>query len=221
MGQDCHVDEHRIVRGFSLLPWIYFALLLGLLAAHAQGLSPRVLSRLGLPILLLPWASGILLLPIWRTGPLKNWAVPWLISLTFPAMILAYGIDLTRTWSSFGGSSTPFLLGVFIAFPVAWYLRFFARMRPRCCPGCGRNSSIPLMHLAKLEKRSGNTRWCAGCGGKYWRDGQGAWQEERRITWHDRQTDRGGSSTGFDPTISTPTRVPMGEVLQTTSTTDA
>jgi hypothetical protein len=205
MEHNRHVDEHSVVQFFSRLPWIYCAVLAGTLALELHGSRYLILGKFDLPLLLLPWAAGILVLAIGRAGPVKNWAVPWLISFSFPVIIVKYGIHLTRMSSSFGSASGPavFLFFVLVV-PVAWYLRCLARMSPRRCPGCGRVSLIPLMEVDKQDERSANTRWCAGCGGKYWKDRRAGWQPERRTTWHDRQADQGKSATTVGPHVPSP-----------------
>jgi hypothetical protein len=219
MDHDCHADELGLVRLFSRLPWFYFYAVLGLVALESQGLSSPALRRLGLPIIVLPWASGLVLLPILRTGPLKNWAIPWLISLAFPMIALKFGVDLTRASLSVARASTLFVLVFFVAMPLAWYLWFLARMSPRRCPGCGKAGFIPLMKAGKQDPRSGNTRWCAGCGGEYWRDRHRVWQEDRRMTWHDRQINQGRSSTSVEAGLHVATRMPEPEVAPVGSTT--
>jgi hypothetical protein len=218
MDHDWHADEHGLVRLFSRLPWFYFTAVLALVGLESQGLGGHVLRRLDLPMMFLPWVSGLALLAILRTGPLKNWAVPWLISLSFPMIALKFGADLTRVSLSIAGASSLPVLVFFVALPLAWYLGFLARMSPRRCPGCGKAALIPLMKAAKQEQRSGNTRWCAGCGGKHWRGRRWVWQEERRITWHDRQVDQGRSSDKPEQRLDAPTRMPGSEVAPTVRT---
>jgi hypothetical protein len=195
MDNNRHADEHRVVRLFATLPWVYFAVLVPMLGVEFSGSRYYILSRFDLPILLLPWAAGILLLAIGRAGPLKNWAVPWLISFSFPAVIIKYGVHLTRMGASLGSTSSPAVVAFFFVVPALWYLQFLARMSPKRCPGCGRASSIPLMKIGKQDQRSANTRWCAGCGAKYWRDRQGVWKVEKRTTWYDREMRQGESKT--------------------------
>jgi hypothetical protein len=187
MENNHHTDEHRAVRFFARLPWVYFAVLVAMIPVGFHGSRYPVLRRSDLPILLLPWAAGIFLLAIGRAGPLKNWAVPWLISFSFPVLVLRYGVHLSRMLSSFGSTSAPAVVAFFFVVPALWYLHFLARMVPNRCPTCGRTSLIPLMKVGKQEERSANTRWCAGCGGKYWRGRHGVWNAEKRITWYDRQ----------------------------------
>jgi hypothetical protein len=187
MDNILHADEHRAVRWFSRLPWVYCAVVSAMFVVEFHGSRGPILRGFDLPILLLPWAAGILLLAIGRAGPLKNWAVPWLISFSFPVIILKYGVHLTRMWSSLGSAPAPAVFTFFFVVPGVWYLRFLVRMSPKRCPGCGRTSLIPLMKVGKQDMRSSNTRWCAGCGGEFWRDRQGVWQLEKRTTWHDRQ----------------------------------
>jgi hypothetical protein len=180
-----------------------------------------VLHRFDLAIMLLPWAAGILLLMIWRAGPLKNWAVPWLISLVFPTIFLKSGLYLARIWSSHQGASPVSVWALFFVFPLAWYFGFLMRMSPRRCPGCGESALIPLMKLGTPDQRSSNTRWCAGCGGKYWKGRRGAWQEERRITWHDRRTDLSQSSGAIDHPIPPPKLESKNGAAPAALTTDA
>jgi hypothetical protein len=220
MDNNHRADEQRVVRLFSRLPWVYLTVLLGWLAAESQGWGLRVLHRFDLAIMLLPWATGMLLLAIGRAGPVKNWAVPWLISFSFPVVILKYGVQLTRMWLSSGSASTPAVLAFFFVIPALWYLRFLAHMRPVRCRGCGRASSIPLMKIGKQDQRSANTRWCAACGGKYWRDRQGVWKVEKRTTWHDRQMHQRESATAAERGVARPSRVPKIEALPTVSSTD-
>jgi hypothetical protein len=195
MDDNRHGDEHRAVRTLSRIPWFYLALLLGSLTAEMLGLGPRVVRRLDFAAVLFPWATGMLLLAVGRAGPVKNWAVPWLMSFALPVVILKFGIQLIRAWATFGNALAPVLFAFFIAVPILWYLRFLARMSPVCCPGCGKASSIPLMQIGNQDERSGNTRWCASCGEKHWRDRHGVAKQEKRTTWHDWQIRRGQTAT--------------------------
>jgi hypothetical protein len=145
------------------------------------------------------------ILAIGRAGPVKNWAVPWLISFSFLVIILRYSVHLTRMWSSIGSGSSPALLAFFFVIPTVWYLRFLARMIPVRCPECGQTALIPLMKVGKQDERSANTRWCAGCGAMYWKDRQRVWQQEKRTTWYDRQMREGVSQAGDKRYIAMPT----------------
>jgi hypothetical protein len=41
------------------------------------------------------------------------------------------------------------------------------------------------MRIHKRDRRTAKTCWCASCGAKYWKDQEGNWQLERRMTWID------------------------------------
>ena len=118
-------------------------------------------------VLVLPWMLGAVILT-WSDGPVKNWAVRLIVSLSFAATLCYTALILTRM-AAFLGISPVLCSGPFIAIPMAWYL-FLIHMSPRLCPVCEKRSLIPLMQLVITEKRSANTRWCAGCGGKYWKN---------------------------------------------------
>jgi hypothetical protein len=194
MDNNHHVNRHRIVRLFWILPWIVLSVLAPLLMVGNLGKGLPVIHRFNLAILVLPWLTGTVLLATWSAGPVKNWAVPWLISFSFPLIVLEYGVHLTRA-SSFASGSSFAVFGFFVAVSVACYLQFITRMRPARCPGCGRAALIPLMKVREQDQRSANTRWCAACGGEYWRGRQGVWNEEKRTTWHKSELRRRESAT--------------------------
>jgi hypothetical protein len=218
MDHCCQPGAHRIVGLFWKISWVFLAVLLVALVAEYHGAGTPVVHGVDLALLLLPWITGLLLLAIGRAGPLKNWAVPWLISLSFPVIILSYGVHLARMWSSIASASTPAVVAFCIVLPVAWYLRFFVGMHPRRCPRCRLASLIPLLKLEKQDPRSSNTWWCAGCDGKYWKDRHGVWQKERRLTWLDRQQDREELLTAAQHQIPVPARTPSVAVAPASST---
>jgi hypothetical protein len=179
-----HTDHSAIVRSLSVIPWVYIALLSVLGAAEVATSGSRTTRLLFLTGLVLPWFIGAVLLT-WSDGPLKNWTIKLIVSLSFSAILCYTAIILTQL-TRFPGFSPVVSSGLIVGFPMAWNLLFLAHMSPRRCPACERRSLIPLLQLTAQEKRSANTRWCASCGGKYWKDRTGAWQKERRQTWHDR-----------------------------------
>lgn len=142
--------------------------------------------------LLLPWLLGVLIVMFDRPGPVRNWAGPLLLSLFYPTLALSYDWAIVVQWARFGNPpdlritlvGNVLLLGGF-----SWYV---ASMLPRRCPACGQRSLIPLLRLGSQERRTSKTRWCASCGGKYWKDREGAWQKERRKTWLDTARERPG-----------------------------
>jgi hypothetical protein len=180
-----HTDHSVIVRRLAVIPWVYIALLSVLVATELATSGSRTTRLLFVTILVLPWFIGGVLLA-WSEGPLKNWTIKLIVSLSFSAILCYTAIILTQL-ARFLGFSPLVSSGLLVGFPMAWYLLFLAHMSPRRCPACERSSLIPLLQLAGQEKRSANTRWCASCGGKYWKDRTGAWQKERRQTWHDRK----------------------------------
>jgi hypothetical protein len=178
-----------------LIPWDYLAMIAVLLTAELGTSGAGITRLVFLIVTVLPWLIGGIILTA-PEGPLKNWAIKLILSLSFSA-ILCYAAVILARMAEFVGASPVVCSGPFVALPMAWYLYFVVRMSPRRCPACERRSLIPLLRLASHDKRSANTRWCAGCGGEYWKDRTGTWRKERRVTWHDRES-------GLAPPAPTP-----------------
>jgi len=211
-----HSDKSLIVRSLSVIAWVYLVALLSALLATELSRSRSGIARLlFLTVLVLPWVSGAIMLT-WSDGPAKNWAVKLVVSLSLSAILCYMGIILTQM-ARFLGLSPVVCSGLFVAFPMAWYLLYLGHMSPKRCPGCGQHSMIPLMRLGRPEARSTNTRWCAACGEKYWKDRSGTWQPERRKTWHDRNANSAEPSADAGHGIAAPLSVRPNEVSQATA----
>jgi hypothetical protein len=202
MKQNRHTDRSLIVRRLSVVPWVYLASISVLLTTELATSGTGITRLLFLIVMVVPWLAGAVILTS-PEGPLKNWAVKLIVSLSFSAILCYTAIILTRM-AQFLGVSPVFCSGPFVALPMAWYLFFLVHMSPRRCPACERRSLLPLLRLASDDKRSANTRWCAGCGGKYWKDRTGTWQKERRETWHDREETPAAPTPAAGPAIAAP-----------------
>ena len=135
--------------------------------------------------LLSPWLLGTLIVVFDRPGPVRNWAGPLLLSLFYPTLALSYDWVIVAQWVRSGSPPdlrVPLVGNVLL---LGGFSMYAASMLPRRCPACNHRSLIPLLRLWRKERRTAKTRWCASCGGKYWKDRKGVWQEERRRTWLD------------------------------------
>jgi hypothetical protein len=176
----------RITGRYLLILYVYLVILLRVIVPGLRALSPAGTWHIGLATLLvsLPLLAS-LVVAFDRPGPLKNWAVSFLIFLLYPAIALNHDLAALSDYLARGTRPalwTTLLLNLAIIPPSVFYAR---RLVPRACPGCRRRTLIPLMRLFKEEERSAKTCWCASCGGKYWKDQEGNWRVERRRTWMD------------------------------------
>jgi hypothetical protein len=187
------------MRTLMIAPVIYGLALLIFLSPVVRTTGARgPAGFLLLGLLVAPWVLGMLVLIAVRSGPVKNWAVPVLLSITVPAMLLYH--DAMMLLSSKSLFTLPMLMmtAVLNIGFLYWFAKFTAHMSPRVCPGCGKKTLIPLVHLSKKFKRLANTRWCGSCGSIYWSLGGGEWKPERRKTWLDETPD--GASPGQEET---------------------
>ncbi len=219
MKQKRHTDESLIVRRLAVIPWVYLASVSVLLTTELSTSGARITRLLFLLVMVLPWVIGAIILTT-SDGPVKNWAVKLIVSLSFSAILCYTAVILTQM-ARFLGLSPVFCSGPFVALPMAWYLFFLVHMSPRRCPSCERRSLIPLLRLANKDKRSANTRWCAGCGGKYWKDPSGTWKKERRQTWHEREVAPAAPSPAAGHAIAAPVSVLKKEGSQASPSTKA
>jgi hypothetical protein len=158
------------------------------LCSHFQktsGSEPSV-NLMSWAIVLEPWLFGMLLLLFDRPGPAKNWMVLCVFTLFSPAIAIAHDSIVIAQWTKSGNVSSPAVTFLFNVFFFGAFGAFWRSMGPATCPACGRWSLIPLVNLWGQTKRTEKTRWCATCGGLYWRKGRGEWLIERRSTWLDR-----------------------------------
>ncbi|MHC5540543.1 hypothetical protein ACYOEI_20170 [Singulisphaera rosea] len=131
------------------------------------------------------WVVGILILLLDRESPGKYWAVPLLLSITFPGLAVWYDWWTFDRWRTAGESPH---LGATVVLNFLLFGAFVALVlstRPDRCPRCGHWALIPLPRFRRLGDRAAKTRWCGSCGAQYWRQGKGVWQKERRMTWID------------------------------------
>jgi hypothetical protein len=219
MKQIRHIDKSLMVRRLSVIPWVYLASVLVTFTTEFSTSGARFTRLLFLIVLLLPWVMGAIILT-WSDGPLKNWTVRLIVSLSFIS-IICYTVIILARMAQFLGLSPVICSGPFVALPMAGYLLFLLHMSPRRCPACARRSLIPLLQLVSHEKRSANTRWCAGCGGKYWKDRSGTWQQERRTTWHDREEAPAAPTSAAGHAIAAPVSVLKKEGSQAAPSTRA
>src|SRR4051794_13543159 len=123
-------DAFRLtMRRLMLVPVIYFSSLLAFLFSWAN--SPGAVGSRRLPLLLLlllPWMIGVLISVARRADPIRNWAVPLLMSLFFPALILSYDVAMYSMLSRVENMRSMALVIICnIAFLV-WYSRILARL---------------------------------------------------------------------------------------------
>lgn len=170
-----------LLRVLAFVP-ILFALSLFL---HRAGAFGQGGPSLVLGLIAALWVVGILVLLLDRESPGKYWAVPLLLSISFPGLAVCYDWWTFDRWRSAGvvphlGATVVVNLLLFGAF-----LAFVMTTRPDRCPRCGHWALIPLPRLRGGGARTAKTRWCGSCGAQYWRQGKGVWQKERRMTWID------------------------------------
>jgi|GEM_PF-5559296 len=136
-------------------------------------------------VLVAPWILVMLFLVFERQGPAKYWAALVLLSFCLPAAAVYHDWLIFDFWRSSGTppSYTRSLLINFIL--IGGFLLVLIAVSPDRCPRCGHRSLIPLVRFWGKGKRTAKTRWCGSCGAQYWRQGQGLWQKERRVTWVD------------------------------------
>ena len=131
------------------------------------------------------WLLGVLIVLLDRPGPVRNWAGPFLLSLTCPYVALWYDAEVTLHWARSFPVPPWYQLVAVNGLLLGGFALYCRRMYPRTCPSCGLRSLIPLVRLTRPEKRLTRTSWCASCGETHWKDAEGAWQKERRRTWID------------------------------------
>jgi len=164
----------------------YFALAFAIVdVAHRHDASGGFEQGILGALLLTPWILGALFAVLDRPGPVRNWTVSSLLMLFSPALAIRH--DWIAASQAFRTGSVP-NLGVTVLVNVFFfgsYALYWYAMGPAACPGCGRKALIPLMKMWGQARRMQKTRWCAACGGQYWRRGGGPWLKERRTTWLD------------------------------------
>jgi hypothetical protein len=138
-------------------------------------------------LLLSPPLLAFLVVLIDRDGPIKNWAVLFLLLLLYPALALYHDVTVTVDYVANGRVPSLWATLLLNATFLPATVLYGVKLMPRQCPGCRRRTLIPLRQLFKTDPRTATTGWCASCGGKYWRDAQGNWNPERRKTWLDAQ----------------------------------
>jgi hypothetical protein len=187
-------------RGALRLTTRHFIIGLAYLVVLSGAINP-VLERTGqsgthgalvAKLLLSPCLLALLVLVIDRAGPVKNWAVLFLLVLMYPALALYHDLTALIDYVANGRSPTLWATLVLNATLLPASVLYGGKMMPRSCPGCRRRTLIPLMQLFKKDKRTANTRWCASCGGKYWKGQDGNWHVEKRRTWLDAQDEARG-----------------------------
>jgi hypothetical protein len=176
------------MRRLVMVPIVYSV---ALLAVFIPWFSSSGFSGLGLvsvlTLLLLPWAIGVLGSVLRSANPALIWTARLITFLYFPIIFLCYYKILFVSFFAVGGKApAASLVGIALnGLFLAWYSRCLARLSPRRCPACSRRTLIPLVRFGMQNKRTANTRWCAHCGGQFWRDRQRVWHKERRTTWLD------------------------------------
>jgi hypothetical protein len=123
-------------------------------------------------------------------GALKNWCLSLLLVLFFPALVLNHDFAVLYDYLQSGKLPTLWATALINGVVFGYSLPFVVKMFPRRCPSCRRRSLVPLLRIFMKDPRSANTRWCATCGGQYWRDREGLWRKERRKTWLDTAGER-------------------------------
>ncbi|MDR3634593.1 MAG: hypothetical protein P4L84_12375 [Isosphaeraceae bacterium] len=150
------VASHRVIGGVNVLPLIFMFCL---------------------------WLLGLLIVLLDRPGPVRNWAGPFLVSLSCPYVALWYDGEAILHWARSAPLPPWHHIVLINGLLLGGFGVYFVRMYPRSCPSCGLRSLIPLLRLTRVEKRLSRTRWCASCGETLWKDAEGRWQKERRRTW--------------------------------------
>jgi hypothetical protein len=177
----------KITKRRLLILVAFLLIIFGVISPWLSGVSHgNAAGPLLAKLLISPPLLALLMVVIDEAGPLRNWAVTFLLLLVLPALVAYH--DVTAAFQLVAHGIWPNLWGTLLlnAILLPPVLIFGRRMVPKPCPGCRRPALIPLTQLVKKEKRSANTFWCARCGGKYWKDQQGHWRLERRKTWFDR-----------------------------------
>ncbi len=162
----------------------YFAVLSSVLAPVLNRPGPgAALGVLRVVLLGSPWILGGLVVAFERRGPLRDYVVAGLLFSFYPALMLFLDVSAAVEAARSGVVPRSGGLALFNALMLGASVVFYGRMRPAPCPDCGRRGLVPLMRLVGQSGRFGNTRWCASCGGQYWRDRAGVYRAERRKTW--------------------------------------
>jgi hypothetical protein len=195
---------------------VYFAVLFEVIVPLVEGAGSAKAANKVLPVLLLsPPLLAVLVVFIERAGPLKNWAVSFLLFLFFPALVLNHDFTILHNYLASGKPPTLWatvLVNAVILVNAPMYVR---KMVPRRCPGCRRRTLVPLMRIFMKDKRTANTCWCASCGGKYWKDRTGTWRIERRKTWLDKAdepvTPKTEAAPGSRDPVPEMTHRPLGQ----------
>ena len=163
-----------------------FAVLLSLFVPLIWRIGASTLVSPAVFVLLLsPWLLGMTILIATRTGPLKFWLSPILLALMSPALALWHDWTVFRFWRDSQIAPNWWFTIFWNVLLIGTFAIYLRSALPKRCPKCKRVGLIPLRRFWGPEKRTRTTRWCGGCGSLYWRDGGGAWREERRDTWLD------------------------------------
>ncbi len=176
----------RFTLRHHLIAVAYFAVLSAGMVSAFEGPAATTGCALARWVLLAtPWVLGSLVWVFDRPGPLRDWTSAGLLFAFYPALTIY--IDLSIALDAASSRLLPSLgpILLFNALMLVSSLAFYRKMKRLNCPVCARRSLIPLIRLKGQSRRSDRTRWCASCGGQFWRDSTEAWRVERRRTWID------------------------------------
>jgi hypothetical protein len=186
--------RHLIILGLYLV--ILFRVVIPLVEhAGYMHVGPIALASL----LLTPPLLALLVACFERPGPIKNWAVTLLLCLFLPVLLLNHDFVVVHDYLVNGKRPTVWATVLMNVVILTSTLPYVSRLVPRRCPSCTQRALVPLLRLFKRDKRTANTRWCASCGGKLWRDREGTWRVERRSTWLDTPVETGTPTTENPP----------------------
>jgi hypothetical protein len=162
----------------------FAALMCAVLANLLKGAGPDDYQTASRVLLLLsPWVLAGLFMLFERPGPIKDWLVACVLFAFYPALVLYHDVAVVHGIVLNGSAPKLAMTLTFNALILGSTGLFYHRMRPIPCPTCSRRTLIPLIRLMGQSRRIQKTRWCAACGGQFWRDLHGAWRIERRATW--------------------------------------
>ena len=168
-----------------LIALTFLIAFLGLVVPVSLWVTGGGFNALSLPAFAAPPLLALLVAAFDRDGPIKNWAALILLVMLYPALAIYHDVYVAADYFTSGRAPTywaTFLLNATLV-PAAFV--HGRRMIPLCCPSCHKRRFIPLTRLFKNDRRITDTRWCASCGGLFWKDSEGQWRVERRKTWLD------------------------------------